>query len=111
MTAKHQRLADPWNDLTDCSLYEQLALADVGPATTLTEIRDRYFELMESGMVTGSLENAYNAVQVLSRRLFQDVMMYDAELAGELLDFPRGFAETLPREEPFRSRLQFAWEV
>jgi len=112
MSESHQLVADPWNDLPEgASLYEDLVLAEVGPETALTEVRERYFELMEAGWITKEAEHAYNVIQVLGRRLAMDVNMFDAQTAGELLQCLRDMPNNSPAAKPLNEQLRFAWPV
>jgi len=104
-------LADPWNDLFGGCLYDHLDVVGIGPSTSLTELRQRYVELLALGAASKSAEDAYDTLQVIPSRLCHDILMYDAQVADELLELLHDLPDLRDPEPPLNEQLVFAWDA
>lgn len=59
--------------------YDLLAEAGVGPGSSMEEIRDASFLLMEQGRWSPEVRGAWDELRMVERRLAVDFLLYDVE--------------------------------
>ncbi|MFD4629256.1 hypothetical protein ACFVYR_05045 [Streptomyces sp. NPDC058284] len=86
--------------------YEVLAPAGVTPWTSHKDMQDVSFELLARHLMTPVTQQAWDELRGVRRRLLNDLLMYDVDLAAEL---PRAAADidrALAAEPPSRAPAQ-----
>jgi hypothetical protein len=101
-------IPDPWRDDNP---YEQMALAGVDAQSPLQDIRDGFFLLLEQGLLDDAAQVASEELQIVGRRLMADALMYDADVAQELLELLVEPSSDDVEQRPLQSLIPFAWDV
>lgn len=103
-------LTDPWCVWPDGFPYAALADGGVELNSSMADIRQAYFELMEWGHVDDCMRRAYDELRILPRRLLVDALLYDANTAEELLEMLAEFGAST-QEAPLNLQVPMSWDV
>ena len=104
-------LTDPWCRWPNGFPYDGMAAGGVGVESSLEEIRDAFFDLMERGLVDDRVQTAYDELRITSRRLMVDALLYDPRLAPELLALLDNPPEDEIQQRPLNQSIPFSWDV
>lgn len=78
-------IKDPQTYWPDGFPYDVLAPAGITPDSSLKQIRDAPFDLMEQGSMTPEVRKAWDTLRHPAQRLMVDFFLYHSEAAAELL--------------------------
>jgi hypothetical protein len=83
--------------------YDLLAVVGITPQSTMQQVLDASFDLMETGRMNAEMRAAWDTLRTPHRRLLVDLLRYPLDLEGELAGAVAAVEQTLARwgEVPF----------
>ena len=76
-------LTDPQASRDGGFPYDLLAEAGVGPGSSMKDILDASFHLMEQGRWSPEVRGAWDELRTVERRLAVDFLLYDVDISAE----------------------------
>lgn len=77
-------LKDPQAGRDGCFPYDVLAKVGISPKSSMKEILDASYQLMEQGRWTPEVRRAWDELRMVERRLGVDVLLYDVDVGVEV---------------------------
>lgn len=78
--------------------YDLLAVAGVGPSSSMKEIRDASYLLMEQRRWTPEVRRAWDELRMVERRLAVDFLLYDLDIGAETASARRAVLAALRQQ-------------
>ncbi len=92
------RPADPQARRDNGVPYDLLSVAGVGPGSSMEEIRDASYLLMEQGQWSPEVRAAWDELRMVERRLAVDFLLIDTDVATEAASAREAILAALRRQ-------------